>query len=94
MKSSAERRAFRSAEKLGRLRAELAVLDEQIAALRWDADDAHVRALVTENVADRKEDVDAGRHVQALRRAREALVQRVTRAEEEHRRLVERLFPE
>jgi SMC interacting uncharacterized protein involved in chromosome segregation len=94
MLHSKQDRAFRSAERLAKLREELVVVEEQIAALQWEADDAHLRALVTENVADRREDVDATRHVEALRRAKESLRSRIEKAEVEHQRLVQRLFPE
>jgi hypothetical protein len=85
-----ERRAFRSTERLAKMREELQVIDEQLAALRWEADDAHVRAVVTENVADKQEDFQASRHASALERARAGLAGRIARAEARHRRLVER----
>ena len=43
-----EKRLSQSAERLKRLRAELAVVDEQLLSLADDADEARLRALVSE----------------------------------------------
>lgn len=56
-----------------KLRAELAVTDEQVAFLDEEAAAARLRALVAETPIGDVEARDAGRHADALRRQRDAL---------------------
>lgn len=57
------------------------MLDEQLAALSDDADDARVRALVSETPQADRERAEAQRHVDALSRSREAQAARVAELE-------------
>lgn len=69
--------------RLVRARQELAVLDEQLTALSDAADDARLRALVSETPVAGHDYGDAQRHADAAARARAALA--ATIDELEHR---------
>ena len=68
-----ERRIRDVHARLIRAREELAVLDEQLAVVQDSADEARVRALVSETPLAAREHDEASRHADALVRAREAL---------------------
>ena len=68
-----ERRIRDVHARLVRAREELAVLDEQLAVVREAADEARVRALVSETPLATHEHSEAARHADAMVRAREAL---------------------
>ena len=61
-------------DKLRRARHELAVVEEQLAALAEDADDTRVRALVADSPAADREHLEAQRHADAMERTRQSLV--------------------
>ena len=69
--------------RLVRARQELAVLDEQLGALNDAADEARIRALVSETPVAGSDYSDAQRHADAASRARQAL--KATIDELEHR---------
>jgi hypothetical protein len=71
--SQVERRLREVSSRLRRAKEELTVLVEQLAALEDAADDARIRALVSESPADRKEEREARRHADALARSRDTL---------------------
>ncbi|MHB8438421.1 MAG: hypothetical protein ACYDD4_04580 [Acidimicrobiales bacterium] len=84
MRRSAVERSLRDVHgRLVRARAELAVLDEQRDVLNEAADDARLRALVSETPIAGHEFHDARRHADAADRARDLLVRSI--AELEHR---------
>jgi chromosome segregation ATPase len=68
-----ERRIKDVHARLVRAREELAVLDEQLAVVQESADEARVRALVSETPLATQEHNEAARHVDTMARAREAL---------------------
>jgi hypothetical protein len=72
-----ERRIRDVHARLVRAREDLAVLDEQLAVVRESADEARVRALVSETPLATQEHGEATRHVDAMVRAREALCKTV-----------------
>jgi hypothetical protein len=72
-----ERRIRDVHTRLVRAREELAVLDEQLAVVQEEADEARVRALVSETPLATHEHNEATRHADAMGRAREALVKTV-----------------
>jgi Lon protease-like protein len=78
-----ERRIRDVHARLVRARGELAVLDEQLAVVQEEADEARVRALVSETPLATREHSEAARHADAMARAREALQRTV--ADLEHR---------
>ncbi len=67
--------------RLRRLRDELAVTEEQLGYLVDDADDARLRALVSDDLTARPEGIDAGRHADALRRHRDEVAAEILRLE-------------
>lgn len=68
-----ERRIRDVHARLVRAREELAVLDEQVAVVLESADEARVRALVSETPLAAREHDEAARHADAMVRARDAL---------------------
>jgi hypothetical protein len=65
-RSLIERRLTDVTERLRRARQELGVLDEQLMALSDAADDARIRALVSETPLADKEHHEAQRHADAM----------------------------
>ncbi|HEY6472251.1 MAG TPA: hypothetical protein VIY26_05120 [Acidimicrobiales bacterium] len=68
-----ERRIRDVHTRLVRAREELAVLNEQMTVVQDSADEARVRALVSETPLASREHDEASRHADAMVRAREAL---------------------
>jgi len=64
-------------ERIKRLRAELAVTEEQLAFLEEEAEDARLRALVSETPLGDVEARDARRQADALARQRDALTRSI-----------------
>jgi hypothetical protein len=89
-----QRRLTRVHRQLVRARDELAVVTEQLAALADDADDARVRALVSDHHDAGAEGRDATRSAEAMSRSRDALVQSIARLEREQDDLLDRLVVE
>jgi len=69
-----ERRIRDVHARLVRARQELAVLDEQLAVVVDEAEDARVRSLVSETPLAAHEYAEVRRHADAMERARESLV--------------------
>ncbi len=88
-----ERRLMELSKRLRRAREELAVADEQFRALAEAADDARVRALVSETPLAARESNDAQRHAQAMGAARDSLAAQVKRMEAEVDELLDKLLP-
>lgn len=76
-----ERRLRDVGERLKRLREELEVTDEQLLQLAEEADDARLRALVSETPSAAREHSDAAGHAEAMRRHRDAVVDEIARLE-------------
>jgi len=93
-RSLIERRLFEVAERLRKLRAELAVADEQLAVLTDAADDARLRALVSETPIAAREHTDAQRHADAMARHRADVVSRLEQLERTQDELLDRLLAE
>ncbi|MDQ1373203.1 MAG: hypothetical protein QOJ09_541 [Actinomycetota bacterium] len=90
-RSLIERRLTAVTDRLRRARAELAVIDEQLAALADAADETRVRALVSETpLADREHD-EAQRHADAMARSRTALLSSISELERAQNELLDRL---
>jgi uncharacterized coiled-coil DUF342 family protein len=64
-----ERKLFDVAQRLRRAREELAVIEEQLAALSDAADDARIRSLVSETPLAHREYTEAQRHADAMERS-------------------------
>ncbi|MEY2566573.1 MAG: hypothetical protein QOE35_1102 [Actinomycetota bacterium] len=90
-RSLIERRLTAVTDRLRRARAELAVIDEQLAALADAADETRVRALVSETpLADREHD-EAQRHADAMARSRAAVLATITELQRNQDELLDRL---
>jgi hypothetical protein len=93
-RSLIERRLTDVTARLKRARTELLVLDEQLAALAEAADEARVRALVSETPLADKEHQEAQRHADAMARSRAALASSIADLERAQDELLDRLVPE
>jgi hypothetical protein len=89
-----ERRLVDVSDRIKRLRAELAVTEEQLAFLEEEAEDARLRALVSETPLGDAEARDARRHADALARQRDALVRSIATLRREQDDLLDRMSAE
>ena len=79
--------------RLRKAREELVVIDEQLAALADEADDARVRALVGDSPLAEREHREAQSHVDAMARSRAATVAAIAELERTVDDLLERFVP-
>jgi hypothetical protein len=93
-KSSVERRLRQVAGRLRQLRDELEVSSEQLAHLADAADDARLRALVSETPVSERDHTAAERHADAMRRHRGEVADEIARLETEQDELLDRLLAE
>lgn len=89
-----ERKLSEAAGRLRQLRTELGVVDEQMAFLTDAADDARLRAMVSETPMADKEHREAQKHADAMGRHRAQLVTQIAELERSQDELLERLFAE
>ncbi len=87
---SVERQLTAASGKLRRAREELALVTEQLSALRSDAEDAMTDALVRGGAA-KREAADANRHVERLAAAQKKLQQQIIDLGLEQDALLDRL---
>jgi hypothetical protein len=93
-KSLLERRLIDVSDRLKRLRAELAVADEQCAVLIAEAEDARLRSLVSETPIAQAEAHEIRRHADAQSRQRDLLRRSITELEREQDALLDRMASE
>jgi hypothetical protein len=86
-----ERRLIEVGDRLKRLREELAVTDEQLVHFASDADDAHIRAVVSETPLAEREYREAQRHAAAMRRHRAEVADEIAALERQQDELLDRL---
>jgi hypothetical protein len=89
-----QRRLVDVSDRLKRMRAELAVTEEQLVYLEEQADDARLRALVAETPLAEVEARDARRHTDALMRHRDSLRATVQELMREQDNLLDRISAE
>ncbi|HVL27196.1 MAG TPA: hypothetical protein VM390_03540 [Acidimicrobiales bacterium] len=89
-----EKRLSQSAERLKQLRAELGVVDEQLLFLAETADEARLRALVSETPLADREHRDAQKHADAMSRRRAEIVASIQELERAQDELLDRLASE
>src|SRR5215218_8098269 len=89
-----ERKLSEAAERLRQLRAELGVVDEQLASLTDAADDSRLRAMVSETPMADREHREAQKHADAMSRHRSDLVAQIAELQRAQDELLERLFAE
>jgi hypothetical protein len=90
-RSLIERRLSDVATRLKVLRADLGVADEQLAHFADEADDARLRALVSETPLAEVEHREAQRHADAMRRHRESVAAEIAKLESAQDDLLDRL---
>lgn len=93
-RSLVERRLSEVSERLRELRGELAVTDEQLRHLAEEADDARLRALVSETPLAEQEHREAQRHADAMSRHRSDVLSSIERLEQTQDELLDRLSAE
>jgi hypothetical protein len=86
-----EKRLFQAAERLKQLRAELKVADEQLLFLNEAADEARLRALVSETPLADREHREAQKHAEAMSRHRAQLASNILELERVQDELLDRL---
>src|SRR5689334_11799950 len=90
-RSVIERKLSQVHERLQEARAELAVVDEQLDVLADAADDARLRALVSETPLAGREHQDAQKHADAMARHRALVVGKIAELEAAQDELLDRL---
>ena len=91
-RSLVERRLIEVAEQLKALRRDLAVADEQVTHFDEEADDARMRALVSETPIAERDHRDAQRHADGMRRHRSEVAAEIVRLEQAQDELLDRLL--
>src|SRR3954468_12703348 len=91
-RSLVERRLAEVSVRLRALREELRIIDEQLVFLGDDADDAHLRALVSETPLADRDHRDARRHADAMSRRRTEVVEAIAGLEARSDELLDRLM--
>jgi hypothetical protein len=89
-----ERKLTQVSERLKELRAELVVVDEQLAFFAEQADDARLRALVSETPIAGREHTEAQTHADAMARHRETVVASIVELQRAQDDLLDRLVSE
>src|ERR1700751_6146496 len=87
-----ERRLMDVAQRLKRAREELAVIDDQLAAVSEAADEARIRSLVSEKSPAHREDTHARRHADAMARSRQMVEAEVAELQATQDQLLDRLI--
>ena len=93
-KSLLERRLIDVSDRLKRLRAELAVAEEQTAFFANEADDARLRSLVAETPLADAEAHETRRHAEAQQRQLDTLRRSIAELEHEQNALLDRMANE
>jgi hypothetical protein len=93
-RSLLERRLGEVADRLKQVRDELGVADEQLAHFAEEADEARLRALVSETPLADREHHEAQKHADAMGRHRAALLAQVAELEKAQDDLLDRLVAE
>ncbi len=91
-RASIERRIGELSQELNAAREELRVLDEQIEHFAESADDARLRAMVSETPLATREHDEAARTVSSMRRDRAVWAERVTAIEKRQDELLDQML--
>jgi hypothetical protein len=89
-----KRRLVDVSERIKRMRAELAVTEEQLTFLEEEAEDARLRALVSETPLGEAEAREARKHADAMARQRDALAHSIAVLLREQDDLLDRMAAE
>jgi hypothetical protein len=93
-RSVLERKLSEITDRLRALREELRIADEQLAHFAEEADDARLRALVSETPLAEHEHAEAQKHADAMGRHRAAVVAELAALERAQDDLLDRLIAE
>lgn len=93
-RSLLERRLAEVSDRLKALRSELSIADEQLTYFADEADDARLRALVSETPLAEREHREAAAHADAMRRHRAEVVASIEQLERAQDDLLDRLVAE
>src|SRR4051794_11030467 len=93
-RSMVERKLVEVSERLKQLRAELSVTDEQLLHFAEAADDARLRALVSETPLADRENHEAQRHAEAMSKHRAEVQSTIDQLEQRQDELLDRLSSE
>lgn len=93
-RSLVERKLTQVSERLKELRAELVVTDEQLAFLVDAAEEARLRALVSETPLAGREHADARKHADAMARHRADVAASIAELQQKQDELLDRLVNE
>jgi uncharacterized coiled-coil DUF342 family protein len=91
-RSLIERRLFDIAQRLRSARDEMAVIDEQLAALSEAAEEARVRSLVSETPLAHREYTEAQRHADAMARSQRTVQASIDELRASQDELLDRLM--
>jgi hypothetical protein len=86
-----ERRLRGIGRRIAQVREEIAVADEQLEHFTTDADDARIRALVSETPIADIDHRQAERHAAAMARHRDELIETIGRLEREQDELLDKI---
>jgi hypothetical protein len=89
-----ERRLMDVSQRIKRMRAELSVTEEQLAFLEDEAEDARLRALVSETPLGEAEARESQKHADAMARQRDALARSIAALLVEQDDLLDRMAAE
>ena len=89
-----ERRLIDVGDRLKKLRHELAVAEEQLLHFADEADDARLRALVSETPISERDFRDAQRHAELMRRSRDEMAAEIASLEKNQDELLDQLASE
>ena len=89
-----ERRLIDVGDRLKKLRQQLAVADEQLLHFADEADDARLRALVSETPLAEREFREAQRHAELMRRSRDETLAEIATLEKSQDDLLDQLASE
>jgi hypothetical protein len=87
-----EQRLVDISGRLRRLQDELRVADEQLDHFAHEAEDARIRALVSETPVAERDHREAEKHAAAMRRHRAELLAEIARLEQSQNQLLDRLL--
>ncbi len=90
-RTNVERRLRQVSDRLRREREELSVVSEQLDQLAGEADDARLRAMVSETPVSEHDAAIAMRHADAMRRRRAELTESIARLETQQDDLLDQL---
>lgn len=91
LRANVERRLKDVSKRLGSLRDDLRIADEQLMQLADEAEDARLRALVSETPLAEREHKNAERHAHKMRSHREAVQSKIARLEVQQDELLDKM---